>query len=245
MSVSEHSSAVIRRASVAAAMCVFAASGIAGGQQTITPAMIAARGLPIRADTVDGLEGGKEAGNWFGFYVYAVSRATMGGKNVYLVTMNYASKEKGTFQSDTMALEASTLNPIWRRFHARTDSASVTFNGRHASGWSLQNDRHVTIDYELSEHAFAGPMLRWITAALPLAIGYQGTISVFNIWKNTEDKSVVNIAGSESVTAGTKSYDAWLLQSPSGARTWIDKASGRIVQVYTPNSRKGYWLIQR
>src|SRR5512140_3841501 len=123
MIVNEHSEAVIRRFSLAATMCLLVATRVADAQQTITPAMIAARGLPIRADTVDGLGGGKEATNWFGFYVYAVSRATIGGKNAYLVTMNYTSKEKGTFQSDTLALDASTLNPLWRRFHARTDSA--------------------------------------------------------------------------------------------------------------------------
>jgi hypothetical protein len=214
-------------------------------QQPITPASIAAHGLPIRADTVDGLQSEKDARGWFGFYVYAVARTTLGGKPAYVVTMNYTSKEKGTFQSDTLALDATTLAPLWRRFHARTDSASVTFAGRHATGWSLQNDNRVTIDYQLPETSFAAPMLRWILPALPLAAGYQVSLSTFNIWKNTEDKGTIAVSSVETVDIGGKKYDSWLLQSPSGARTWVEKSTGTIVQVFTPGPRNGYWLVKR
>ena len=215
------------------------------GQQQITPAMIATHGLPIRADTVDGLAGDKEAHNWFGFYVYGVSRATIGGKSAYLVTTNYTSKEKGTFQSDTLALDAANLAPLWRRFHARTDSASVTFSGRHASGWSIQNDKRVTVDYQLPETSFAGPMLRWVLPALPLAAGYQATLSTFSIWRNAEDRAAINVSGAETVDVAGKTYDAWLLQSPSGGRTWVDKSTSGIVQIFTPESRRGFWLVKR
>jgi hypothetical protein len=207
--------------------------------------MIAARGLPIRADTVDGLANGKDAASWFGFYVYAVARATIGGKPGYFVTMNYTSKERGSFQSDTLALDAASLAPLWRRFHARTDSASVMFAGGRATGWSLRNDRRVTVNYQLPESSFAGPMLRWMLPALPLAAGYQATLSVFSIWKNAEDKSVISVSREESVDAGGKKFDAWLLESPSGTRTWVEKSTGRIVQIFTPDSRQGYWLVRR
>jgi hypothetical protein len=223
-----------------------AVARVAAAQQTITPAMVAARGLPIRADTVDGFAGGKDARNWFGFYVYAVSRTTIGGKSVYLVTTDYTSKEKGTFQSDTLALDAATLDPIWRRFHARTDSASVTFAGRHASGWSLQNDKRVVIDHQLSQNCFAGPLLRWIGGALPLASGFKGELTVFSMWTNAESAAPFEVIGGETVDVGGKKFDTWLLQSPSGSRTWIDRSSHRVVQVFTPEAgRAGTWYLLR
>jgi len=238
-----HSAA--RRARYGTTLLLLCSAQASIAQQQITPSSIAARGLPIRADTVDGLGGEKEAHNWFGSYIYAVARTTIGGKPAYLVTMNYASKEKGTFQSDTLALDATTLAPLWRRFHARTDSASVTFTGRHATGWSLQNDRRVTLDFELPETSFAGPMLRWILPALPLAAGYQGNFSTFNMWRNAEDRGTIAVSSAETVDIGEKKYDAWLLQSPTGGRTWVEKSTGRILQIFTPDARKGYWLVKR
>jgi len=230
---------------VAVAVVPALAGHWACAQTPIVPSAIAAHGLPIRADTVDGFAGDKDVRGWFGSYVYAVSRTTVAGKPAYLVTMDYTSKEKGTFQSDTLALDAATLNPLWRRFHARTDSASVTFNGRHASGWSLQNERNVKVDYELPATSFAGPMLRWILPSLPLAVGYQGAMSVFSIWKNAEDKALINVTGSETVDLASRKVDTWVLQSPSGARTWIDKSSGKIVQAFTPDGGRGSWLVMR
>lgn len=234
-----------RLACGATALLFLAAAQASIAQQQITPSSIAAHGLPIRADTVDGFQGEKDARGWFGFYVYAVSRTTIGGKPAYVVTMNYTSKEKGSFQSDTLALDATTLAPLWRRFHARTDSASVTFAGGHGTGWSLQNDHRVTVDYQLPETSFAGPMLRWILPALPLAAGYPVSLSTFNIWKNAEDKATIVVSSAEAVDVAGKKYDAWLLQSPSGARTWVEKSTSRVIQVFTPDSRKGYWLVKR
>jgi hypothetical protein len=237
----------VRAARAAVAACSLALWPLSRGeaQQHVTPALIAAHGLPVRADTVDAYIDKDDPKTWFGFYVYAVARTTITGKPAYLVTMDYTSKEKGTFQSDTLALDATTLNPFWRRFHARTDSASVTFSGHSAAGWALQNDRRVTVDHRLSDSAFAAPMLRWILPALPLAIGYQGAISAFNIWRNTEDRGLINVSASEAIDVGARKVDAWLLQSPAGAKTWVEKGTGRILRIFTPDSRNGYWLVRR
>ena len=66
-----------RRACRATALLLVCAAHASVAQQQITPSSIAAHGLPIRADTVDGFGSEKDARGWFGFYVYAVSRTTM------------------------------------------------------------------------------------------------------------------------------------------------------------------------
>ena len=219
-------------------------TGIA--QTTVTPVSLAARGLPLRADTLDGYAPVNEPRGWFGFYVYRVSKEQVNGKNVYYVTTNYTSKEKGTFQSDTLALDASTLSPLWRRFHAKSDSAEVSFAGRHATGWSEQNGKRVTIDHQLSDEAFAAPMLRWMSPALPLARGSAVTFTTFSIWTNAEDKAVLTITGEESLQLGTRRFEAWVLESRSGTKTWIEKASGRVIQTHAPEGGgRGFWTVLR
>jgi hypothetical protein len=88
-------------------------------------------------------------------------------------------------------------------------------------------------------------MLRWIVPNLPLAAGYKITLSTFSIWKNSEDKGVLTVTGAEAVEIGGKKYDTWLLQSSSGVRTWVEKSTGRVVQVFTPDTGRGYWLVKR
>jgi hypothetical protein len=214
-------------------------------QTPITPASVAARGLPIRADTLDGYAPVNEPRGWFGFYIYRVSRESVNGKGVYYVTMNYTSKEKGTFQSDTLALDATTLSPLWRRFHARSDSAEVTFAGRHATGWSVQNGKRVTIDHQLSDDAFGGPMLRWIVATVPLSRGTAVTFTTFNMWTNVEDKARLTVAGEESLHAGSRSLDTWVFGSSPGPQTWVEKSTGRVVRTFAPSGERGTWLVLR
>ena len=220
------------------------AAGI--GQTTVTPASLAARGLPLRTDTLDGYAPVTEPRGWFGFYVYRVSKEQVNGKTVYYVTTNYTSKEEGTFQSDTLALDAMTLAPMWRRFHAKSDGADVSFAGRHAAGWSEQNGKRVTIDHQLSDEAFAAPMLRWMVPALPLTRGSAVTFTTFSIWANAEDKAALTVTGDESVQLGTRHFDAWVLESRSGAKTWIEKSSGRVIQTYAPEAGgRGFWTVLR
>lgn len=216
-----------------------------GGAQAVTPAMLAAQGLPIHADTVDGYAPVNEPRGWFGFFVYAVSRETVNGKSTYYITMNYTSREKGTFQSDTLAVDAATLAPLWRRFHAKSDGAEVTFNGRRAVGWSEQNGKRVAVDHQLSDAAFAAPMLRWVTPGLSLSRGASVSLTTFSIWTNAEDQAHLTVTGEEALQLGARRFDTWVLEAPSGARTWIDKATKRVVQTYTTTGNRGTWMVLR
>ena len=214
-------------------------------QTTITPATAASRGLPIRADTLDGFAPVNEPRAWFGFYVYQVARESNKGQSIYLVTTNYTSKEKGTFQSDTLALDAATLAPLWRRFHARSDSADVRFTGRRATGWAEQNGKRVTVDHQLSEASFAAPMLRWTAPTASFSRGSVITFTTFNLWTNTEDQARLTVDGEEILQIGAHRIDAWILVSPSGSRTWVEKTSGRIVQTRAGNGDRATWLVLR
>jgi hypothetical protein len=221
-------------------------ASVSAAQTSITPASLSASALPLRADTLDGYAPVNEPRAWFGFYVYQVAKETVNGKSIYYVTTNYTSKEKGTFQSDTLALDAATLTPLWRRFHAKSDGADVSFAGRHATGWSEQNGKRVSVDHQLSDAAFAGPMLRWMGPGLALSRGAAVMFTTFSIWTNTEDKALLTVTGEESIQLGARHFDTWVLESRSGAKTWIEKSSGRVVQTYAPEGGgRGVWIVLR
>ncbi|HEU5219209.1 MAG TPA: hypothetical protein VFU23_11150 [Gemmatimonadales bacterium] len=215
--------------------------------QPVTPAEAASREIALRADTMDGLVGDKAKRSLYGYYIYATSRATVGGKAAYLVTMNYKGTEPGSFQSDTVAVDATSLSPLWHRFHGRGDSASVTYTGRHAKGYALQNSKNVNIDVELSPNAFDGALARWIIGRLPLAAGYRLSLTTFSLWRGTEATMTAAVTGAEVVELGSRKVDTWVVESASGMKRWYAKTTGELVQEHTSGSLggKGDWLVKR
>jgi PadR family transcriptional regulator len=240
---------VLRTAPSVFLLWVIAARG-AGAQApmapVLSPASVAARGLPIRTDTLDFLTGSRR--QFQGYYVHAVARAALGGRQAYIVTMNHRSPGSDDhFQSDTVAVDSATLSPVWHRYHAWDDSAVVSFSGRHATGWSLRNGRSTKVDFTLSDAAFDGSLVRWILGGLPLAPGYQETITAFDIWSNKEQFTRFTVTGTEAVPLRSAKVESWVLEPSSGYRRWIAKQSAVIVQEYDPKGGGGigFWLIKR
>ncbi|HVT40988.1 MAG TPA: ABC transporter permease [Gemmatimonadaceae bacterium] len=231
-------------------LCLGTARGAASQATTVvTPATLAARGLPIRSDTVDGFVGDKEQRNFYGFHVYAVARTTVGGRGAYLVSMNYvASGREKLFQSDTLAVDAASLAPLWHRSHAKVDVAAVTFAAGHATGSAQrEHESRVTVDHQLSEGAFDSNLVRWILPMLPLAPGYQARITSFSIWRNAEVTTTLTVTGEESVRVGDRKIDTWVVASSAGPRRWIAKSTGEVVQEHTPSGAggQGFWEVKR
>jgi hypothetical protein len=221
-------------------------SAQAARPSVITPATVAVRGLAPRADTMIGLIGPRKTP--FGNYIYAVSRGSSLGKDVYLVTMNYwGGGKEHLFQSDTTALDAATFAPQWRRFHARYDSASVTFNGHHAMGWSVrEHSPRVKIDAEVPEAAFAVGMLRWVLDGATLAPGAMGSVSSLDIWNGTVAATSFTVSRSETVTSGGQGHDAWVVEVSGGTQLWLDKRTGQVLQSRNGvNTSTESWMVKR
>ncbi|HVT39375.1 MAG TPA: PadR family transcriptional regulator [Gemmatimonadaceae bacterium] len=216
--------------------------------QPSSPSAIAARGLPVRSDTLDFIAGDREHGQFQGYYAYSVARAPVGGRPGYLVSMNHRSPGSGNhFQSDTLAVDSATLSPAWHRYHAWDDSAVVAFTGRHATGWSLRNGHRAKVDFTLPDAAFDRTLVRWILPALPLGPSYQGSLTTFDIWTNKVETAVLRVSGSEVVQFGSRRVDAWVLEAASGYRRWVAKESGGIVREYDASGGGGigFWMIKR
>ena len=226
---------------------------VASQGNAITPANLASRGLVIRSDTMDGYVGDPLRGQTFGRYVYAVARTTLAGRAVDLITVNYTSSgNEKLFQSDTLAVDAATLAPIWYRFHAKYDAASITFHGRHATGYAVrEHQARVKVDFTLSEDGFDSGVARPMLSSLPLEAGYRTSFKSFNMWKNTEETISLAVAGSEVLEVSGRKVDCWVVSGPprgansSAARRWVAKASGQVMRSTEPSSDQTFWMVGR
>ena len=214
----------------------------------LSPTAIAVKGIQLRVDTVDGYAHPNVNNRpiFYGYYVYESKRSTVDGKPAYLLIMNYRSTSD-SFQSDTLAVDAATLAPLWHHFYARIDTALVTYHGRHATGWSKrEGQRRVTIDHQLSEHAIDGTLLHWLLPAAQLGSGVVVPITSFSIWTNRETSGSLSVIAAETLEIGGKPTDTWVVRSASGVRRWIDKATPRIVRIHQPRDKGGgFWDTAR
>ena len=202
-------------------------------------AAVAARGMPLASDTMDGYitDEGRRARS-YGWYVYAVSRGTVNGRAAYLVTSNYRGSGRNGFRvSDSLALDSASLAPLWRRMHAHADSAAITYDGRHVTGWAdRENAARVGVDSRLSEHAVDRALLQWLVPAMPLTQGSRVSVPVYSMWSNTERVLTLTVTGTEVLQLGERRVESWVVRlgsSPTdttGSRFWIAKATGRVVQ---------------
>src|SRR5262245_44793954 len=117
---------------------ILASSGVAtaqGSPPLLSPAAIAGRSIRVGTDTVDtyNVRAGKRQPA--GSFVNTTSRTQMDGRIVYLLASRFTSPRDGISAFDTVAVDATTFAPLWQRSRASTDSASITYQGRHASGW--------------------------------------------------------------------------------------------------------------
>jgi hypothetical protein len=243
----------VRRAAAFALAIALGAGHLPAQAGAVTPEAIAARGLRAQRDTMDAFAGEQPGGRSFGIYVFAVTRTTIGGRPVDLLTMNYTSNgSEHLFQADTLAVDAATLAPLWRRFHAKHDAASITFKGRQASGYSVrENEARVTVSHALSDDAFDAAMVRWILPLVPLQLGHRAAIKSFDIWRNAEALSAFTVTGSEVLQVGGAKIDCWVVEGPpgvggtSGARRWIAKSTGRLMQTSSPSGGRLFWMVAR
>ena len=220
---------------------VVAAALLAGSVQaqpaSIHPQAVAARGLPVRSDTLDGYIVSGARRQFFGYYVHELARTTIGGRAAYFVIMNYRSGGGG-FQSDTTALDAASLTPLWRRFHAKVDTISVAYDGRNVVGYAIQNrNGKITrkkISRQVSDSAFSAGMARWFAGGLPLAPGYTFSVTTYSEWSDSEQRDEITVSRSAKVKIGAREVDAWVLTLSNGAERWIDKATGAMVQEIDP-----------
>jgi hypothetical protein len=99
----------------------------------------------------------------------------------------------------------------------------------------------------LSPDALDAALLRWVIPALPLAAGYRGAVTTFELWRNAEETTDLTVTGAEPVAVGGRRADAWVVTSGAGVRRWVARETGRLLQEHRAGAAggRGVWLVRR
>lgn len=141
---------------------------------------------------------------------------------------------------DEQLVRASDYALIEERVTAVSDSGYVRIENGHATGWNVPARKpKVTFDQPLPAPTLGDDGISpWWLGVLPLKVGYEGTLTIYNLWTPGLKVTAFKVAARETVNIGSKSYDCWRLEGEGWSpkwrrRTWIDAATGVIVQERT------------
>lgn len=183
-----------------------------------------------------------------------ISRQRSNQDDVYTIHSVHASTA-GDTTVGTIVVRASDFSLLHHRVKADTDSAAVTSNGNHITGWVvLPGQPTRLIDLELDHPVFPvdGPQ-PWLVGLLPLREGYSAVIPRFSQWSGEEVWKEVRVLGSERVETPAGAADCWVVDmgslGPPGYRAtgWVDKISGLVVRgvLRGQQGQPEYWAIAR
>jgi hypothetical protein len=189
-----------------------------------------------------------------GRFTVSLTQKSDSGRRVYIAAAHDLSPS-GANTFDTLAVDATTLAPLWHRSHAPTDSAAVVYRNGAASGYAAhQNQPRAAVEFRLSDVAFEGAIVSWVLPALPLQVAYTVAVTSFSLWDNSESSTTYRVIGSGILQLHDGPTDTWIIQEQQGPndkamrKQWIDKRTGRILQTYDAPPRPaapgdGYWKI--
>jgi hypothetical protein len=202
-----------------------------------------------RADTVDmfSVAGGRRTPA--GTVIHGVARATRDGRDVYLLTIATASPGGGTSSWDTLAVDARSAAPLWRRSHAPTDSAHVVYVGRRARGTVAPHGSAArVIDRELDADVVESGALLWLVSRQPLEATTVRAYRAYDMWADATRPVSYQVVGRDSLERGGRRVHAWVVREQRGAedsvragvilRTmWVDATTGRVLRTHNRLSR--------
>ena len=177
-------------------------------------------------------------------------RGRAGDRDVYIIRTVHASPDGDTTRS-LIVVDASDFRLLHHRVKATHDSAAVTSDGTHVTGWVVLPDTPIRLLDQAVGHAvfpIEGQM-PWLFPLLPLNEGYRATIPHFSEWSSGETWSTIGVMGSETVEWNGEGRECWVVDvgefGPPGYRgtAWVDKETRRILQsaLRGPPGRVEYW----
>ncbi len=163
-----------------------------------------------------------------------VGRATRDGKSCWrIIETSETTMGVGT---DTLDIDAVTLAPIARSATQGSAVIQLTFTQDSILGTVFGGGRSRAINVKLIPPTFTdGAGLEILAAALPLKAGYSTGINIFEMRSGVKAMKLT-VAGEEQVTAGSKTYTAYLVDivnpedQAGGQKLWIDKDTRRVVK---------------
>lgn len=183
----------------------------------------------------------------------SVDRGRFAGEDVYIISTHHASADGDTTRS-SIVIRAADFSLLHHRVKAARDSAAVTANRGHLTGWvALPGEPIRLLDQPLDHPVFPiEGQIPWLFPVLPLEDGYTAAIPHFSEWEGGESWKSVRVIGSETVEREGRQLECWKVDGGElfpGFRVtyWVDKGSRHIVQGVARGTEPGpeFWSRAR
>jgi hypothetical protein len=183
-----------------------------------------------------------------------ITRGRHGNQDVYVIHTTHASAA-GDTTVGTIVIRHPDFALLHHKVTAAHDSAAVTANSGHLTGWVVLPDQPIRlIDQALDHPVFPiEGQIPWLFPLLPLREGYAAAIPHFSEWQGGEEWTTIRVVGDEPLEHGGRVLDCWKVDGgelgPPGYRAmyWVDKSTRRIMQGVLRGEGAGpeYWAITR
>ncbi len=158
------------------------------------------------------------------------------GKDIWRIA-DVATGRLGGY--DTLDIDASTLLPISRAAKRGQATVNIKFGPDAAVGKIIAGPQQIPLNIKYDSPALSeGASVDLAICSLPLKEGYKAAFNQIDLMKGIAKKMLLEVTGSEKVTAGGKDYDTYKLKiapAEGGEQTlmWVDKAGGKIVKSHS------------
>ncbi len=182
-----------------------------------------------------------------------ITRTRQGGKEVYVIQTTHWSID-GDTTVGTLVMRAADYALLHHRVKASGDSAAVTVNTGHLSGWvALPNEPPMLIDQPVVHPVFPiEGQMPWLFPLLPLREGYSAAVPHFSMWQGGEQWQTITVVGSDHIEQGGHRRDCWRVDGGElfpGYRItyWVEKRTRRILEGVARGEEPGpeYWARAR
>ena len=140
---------------------------------------------------------------------------------------------------DSLDIDASTLLPINRAAKQGQATVNIKFGPDAAAGKIIAGPQQIPLNIKYDSPALSdGASVDLAICSLPLKEGYKAAFNQIDMMKGIAKKMLLEVTGSEKVTAGGKDYDTFKVKvapAEGGEQTlmWIDKSGAKVVKSHT------------
>lgn len=224
------------------AVCsLFGIIGTAAGAQQVdtvrvgSPALRAAS-LPLGTIAMESFRRADGVDTPISTTLRRITASTRAGEQLYTIHTTHTSIDGDTTEG-MIVVRARDFALVHQRVKATRDSAAVTANAGHLTGWVVLPDEPLRLlDQRLERPVFPiEGQIPWLFPLLPLADGYAATIAHFSPWEGGEEWTTIRVIGSERRESGGVAHDCWRVDGGElfpgfRATYWVDKQTRRLVE---------------
>lgn len=184
-----------------------------------------------------------------GKMTYVMDEVTKDGREAYELKIYFNQDESGI--PDKIYIDKETLGYLGRRLEMKDYIIDVKFSDNRFSGKLEPTEgseyTEMIYDKEYPHNAFEPAVINYFIVALPLEMGFNASIPVFDLNKGSQMFwTNIEVLGKETIKVKGKKYEAWKVQS-SGIKEktiWVSTEVPYALKMKTKGSFGTWELVE-